>query len=27
LFHALSKVLPCVEVWQGDKLISQYKGV
>jgi hypothetical protein len=25
LFHTLSKVLPCVEVWKGDKLISQYK--
>ena len=25
LFHELSKVLPFVQVWQGDKLIHEYK--
>jgi hypothetical protein len=26
LFHTLSKVLPIVQVWKGDQLISEYKG-
>jgi hypothetical protein len=25
LFHNLSKVLPFVQVWQGDELILEYK--
>lgn len=25
LFNTLSKVLPSVQVWKGDKLISEYK--
>lgn len=25
LFNELSKILPFVQVWKGDKLISEYK--
>jgi hypothetical protein len=27
LFDNLSKVLPCVQIWQGTNLITEYKGV
>ena len=27
LYHNLSKVLPFVQVWEGDRLISEYRVI